>query len=102
MAFFYRLSYLPKCGGELHRKGGDVLKGRLGEMERELQYLRFRIVEWKQFASADHPVYYEFRSFLLQKIRNHLQFELRVRSCFVWYFFWAGSSQTEPNRAPLS
>jgi hypothetical protein len=80
MAFFPRLSYLSLYGGELHRKGGVLLKARLSEWERELQYLRFRIAEWKQFGSADHSDYYEFRSFLLQKVRNHLQFELKVRS----------------------
>ena len=81
MAFFPRLSYLSLYGGELHRKGGVLLKARLSEWERELQYLRFRIAEWKQFGSADHADYHEFRSFLLQKVRNHLQFELKVRSC---------------------
>ena len=80
MAFFPRLSYLSHYGGELHRKGGVLLKARLSEWERELQYLRFRIAEWKQFGSAEHPDYYEFRSFLLQRVRNHLHFELKVRS----------------------
>ena len=80
MAFFPSLSYLSLYGGELHRKGGVLLKARLSEWERELQYLRFRIAEWKQFASADHEDYNGFRSFLLQKVRNHLQFELKVRS----------------------
>jgi hypothetical protein len=79
MAFFPRLSYLSLYGGELHRKGGVLLKARLSEWERELQYLRFRIAEWKQFGSADHADYTVFRSFLLQKVRNHLQFELKVR-----------------------
>ncbi len=79
MAFFPRLSYLSLYGGELHRKGGVLLKARLSEWERELQYLRFRIAEWKQFGSVDHPDYYAFRSFLLQKVQNHLQFELKVR-----------------------
>ena len=82
MAFFPRLSYLSLFGGELHRKGGVLLKARLSEWERELQYLRFRIAEWKQFGSADHADYTEFRSFLLQKVRNHLQFELKVRPFF--------------------
>ena len=80
MAFFSNLSYLPRYGGELHRKGGVLLKAGLSEWERELQYLRFRIAEWKQFGSADHKDYYDFRSFLLQKVRNHLVFELKVRS----------------------
>ena len=77
MAFF---NHFSQCGGELHREGGVLLKARLSEWERELQYLRFRIAEWKQFGSADHPDYKEFRSFLLQKVSNHLRFELKVRS----------------------
>ena len=80
MAFFPRLSYLSLYGGELHRKGGVLMKARLSEWERELQYLRFRIAEWKEFGTADHPDYYGFRSFLLHKVRNHLHFELKVRS----------------------
>ena len=80
MAFFPRLSYLSLYGGELHRKGGALMKARLSEWERELQYLRFRIAEWKEFGTADHPDYYGFRSFLLHKVRNHLHFELKVRS----------------------
>lgn len=79
MAFLPRLSYLNLYGDELHQTGGDLLKARLSEWERELQYLRFRIAEWKQFGSVEHPDYYPFRSFLLQKIRNHIYFELKVR-----------------------
>jgi hypothetical protein len=79
MAFFPSLSYLSLHGGELYREGSVSLKARLSLWERELQYLRFRIAEWKQFGSADHADYYGFRSFLLKKVRNHLQFELRVR-----------------------
>jgi hypothetical protein len=79
MAFFPRLSYLSLYGGELHLRGGILMKARLSEWERELQYLRYRIAEWKEFGSIDHPDYYAFRSFLLQKIRNHLLFELKVR-----------------------
>jgi hypothetical protein len=79
MAFFPRLSYLSLYGGELHLRGGVLMKARLSEWERELQYLRYRIAEWKEFGSIDHPDYYAFRSFLLQKIRNHLLFELKVR-----------------------
>ena len=78
MAFFPRSSYLPLYGGELHRKGGVLLKARLSEWERELNYLRFRIAEWKEFGSVEHPDYYPFRSFLLDKVRNHLHFELKV------------------------
>jgi hypothetical protein len=78
MAFFPRSSYLNLYGGELHRKGGVLLKARLNEWERELNYLRFRIAEWKEFGSVEHPDYYPFRSFLLQKVRNHLYFELKV------------------------
>lgn len=77
MAFF---NHLSQCGGELRREGGVLLKARLSEWERELQYLRFRIAEWKQFGSADHPDYKGFRSFLLQKVSDHLRFELKVRS----------------------
>lgn len=80
MSFFPRLSYLSHYGGELHRKGGVLLKARLTEWERELLYLRFRIAEWKEFGSVEHPDYYSFRAFLLQKVRNHLFFELKV--CF--------------------
>ena len=79
MSFFPCFSYLSLYGGELHRKGGVLLKARLTEWERELQYLRFRIAEWKEFGSVEHPDYYSFRSFLLQKVRNHLFFELKVR-----------------------
>ena len=78
MSSFPRLSYLSLYGGELHRKGGVLLKARLGEWERELHYLRFRIAEWKEFASVEHPDYQPFRSFLLQKVRHHLHFELKV------------------------
>lgn len=101
MAFFPRLSYLSLYGGELHRKGGVLLKARLSEWERELQYLRFRIAEWKQFGSADDADYNEFRSFLLQKVRNHLQFELKVRLFFVtirWIFL--GLALCEPITIP--
>jgi hypothetical protein len=80
MSFFPRLSYLALYGGELHRKGGVLLKARLREWDRELQYLRYRIAEWKQFGTVEHPDYYPFRSFLLQKVLNHLFFELKVRS----------------------
>jgi len=79
MSFFPRLSYLSRYGGELHRDGGALLKARLCEWERELQYLRFRIAEWKEFGSVEHPDYYAFRSFLFEKVRNHLFFELKVR-----------------------
>ncbi|KAI0298374.1 hypothetical protein B0F90DRAFT_1669103 [Multifurca ochricompacta] len=78
MSFFPRSSYLGLYGGELHRKGGVLLKARLKEWERELQYLRFRIAEWKEFGSVEHPDYYPFRTFLLQKVRNHLYFELKI------------------------
>jgi hypothetical protein len=78
MSFFPRLSYLSHYGGELHRKGGVLLKARLIEWERELLYLRFRIAEWKEFGSVEHPDYYSFRAFLFQKVRNHLFFELKV------------------------
>ncbi|KAI0249301.1 hypothetical protein BJV78DRAFT_707346 [Lactifluus subvellereus] len=80
MSFFPRLSYLSLYGGELHRKGGVLLKARLGEWERELQYLRFRIAEWKEFGSIEHPDYLPFRAFLLQKVRDHLLFELKTLS----------------------
>ncbi|KAI9438177.1 hypothetical protein H4582DRAFT_2148458 [Lactarius indigo] len=80
MAFFPRSSYLGLYGGELHRRGGVLLKARLNEWERELNYLRFRIAEWKEFGSVEHPDYYPFRSFLLQKVRNHLHFELKTLS----------------------
>ncbi|KAI9447140.1 hypothetical protein BJY52DRAFT_1313337 [Lactarius psammicola] len=80
MAFFPRSSYLGLYGGELHRRGGVLLKARLNEWERELNYLRFRIAEWKEFGSIEHPDYYPFRSFLLQKVRNHLHFELKTLS----------------------
>lgn len=89
MAFFSNLSYLSRYGGELHRKGGVLLKAGLSEWERELQYLRFRIAEWKQFGSADHKDYYGFRTFLLQKVQNHLLFELKVRSFFRVSGGWA-------------
>ena len=79
MSFFPRFSYLSLYGGELHRNGGALLKARLCEWERELQYLRFRISEWKEFGSVEHPDYSSFRTFLLQKVRNHLFFELKVR-----------------------
>ena len=78
MAFFPRSSYLRLYGGELHRRGGVLLKARLSEWERELNYLRFRIAEWKEFGSVEHPDYYPFHSFLLDKVRNHLHFELKV------------------------
>jgi hypothetical protein len=80
MSFFPRPSSLPLYGGEIHRKGGVLLKARLSEWERELQYLRFRIAEWKVFGSVEHPDYYQFRAFLFQKVRDHLYFELKVRS----------------------
>jgi hypothetical protein len=82
MSFFPRWSYLALYGGELHRKGGVLLKpeARLREWDRELQYLRYRIAEWKQFGTIEHPDYYPFRAFLLEKVRNHLFFELKVRS----------------------
>lgn len=83
MSFFPRLSYLTLYGGELHRKGGVLLKARLREWERELQYLRYRIAEWKQFGTVEHPDYYPFRAFLLEKVRNHIVFELKVRSTFL-------------------
>ena len=83
MSFFPRLSYLTLYGGELHRKGGVLLKARLREWERELQYLRYRIAEWKQFGTVEHPDYYPFRAFLLDKVRNHIVFELKVRSTFL-------------------
>ena len=79
MAFFPRMSYLNLYGGELHRRGGVLMKARLSEWERELQYLRYRIAEWKQFGSVDHQDYYAFRSFVLDKVRNHVYFELKVR-----------------------
>ena len=79
MSSFPRLSYLALYGGELHRKGGVLLKARLCEWDRELQYLRYRIAEWKQFGSVEHPDYYTFRAFLFEKVRNHLFFELKVR-----------------------
>ena len=82
MAFFPRSSYLRLYGGELHRKGGVLLKARLSEWERELNYLRFRIAEWKEFGSVEHPDYYPFRSFLLDKVRNHLHFELKVSAVY--------------------
>lgn len=78
MSFFPHLSHLSRYGGELHRKGGVLLKARLVEWERELLYLRFRIAEWKEFGSVEHPDYYSFRAFLFQKVRNHLFFELKV------------------------
>lgn len=84
MAFFPRSSNLRVYGGELHRKGGVLLKARLSEWERELNYLRFRIAEWKEFGSVEHPDYYPFRSFLLEKVGSHLHFELKVRKC--WYY----------------
>jgi hypothetical protein len=80
MSFFPRSSSLSLYGGEIHRKGGILLKARLSEWERELQYLRFRIAEWKVFGSVEHPDYYPFRAFLFQKVRDHLYFELKVRS----------------------
>lgn len=80
MAFFPRSSYLGLYGGELHRRGGVLLKARLNEWERELNYLRFRIAEWKEFGSVEHPDYYPFRTFLLQKVQNHLHFELKTLS----------------------
>lgn len=83
MSFFPRLSYLSLYGGELHRKGGVLLKARLCEWERELQYLRYRIAEWKQFGTVEHPDYYPFRAFLLEKVHNHIVFELKVRSTFL-------------------
>ena len=97
MAFFPRLSYLNLYGGELHRKGGVLMKARLSEWERELQYLRFRIAEWKEFGTVEHPDYYAFRSFLLQRVRNHLHFELKVRSLrdHARWSFWAGPLQTD-------
>lgn len=85
MAFFPRSSYLGLYGGELHRRGGVLLKARLKEWERELNYLRFRIAEWKEFGSVEHPDYYPFRSFLLQKVRNHLHFELKVNVATILY-----------------
>ncbi|KAI0301385.1 hypothetical protein BC826DRAFT_1183354 [Russula brevipes] len=97
MSFFPRLSYLPRDGGELHRKGGILLKARLGEWERELQYLRFRIAEWKQFGSAEHPDYYPFRSFLLEKVRNHLLFELKTFSSILMACDVAATSDDVPS-----
>jgi hypothetical protein len=78
MAFFPHFSNLHPYGGELHRKGGVLLKARLSEWERELNYLRFRIAEWKEFGSVEHPDYYPFRTFLLEKVGSHLRFELKV------------------------
>jgi len=86
MSFLPRLSYLALYGGELHRKGGALLKARLCEWDCELQYLRYRIAEWKQFGTVEHPDYYTFRAFLFEKVRNHLFFELKVRSFFVQRF----------------
>ena len=91
MSFFPRLSYLSRYGGELHRKGGALLKARLTEWERELHYLRFRIAEWKEFGSVEHPDYYSFRTFLLQKVRNHLLFELKVCTFMLDDVFVLGS-----------
>jgi hypothetical protein len=96
MAFFPRSSYLRLYGGELHRRGGVLLKARLSEWERELNYLRFRIAEWKEFGSVEHPDYYPFRSFLLDKVRNHLHFELKV-SC---HYCVARSSRTNLDVKP--
>ncbi|KAN0139321.1 hypothetical protein V8E53_002822 [Lactarius tabidus] len=80
MAFFPHFSNLHPYGGELHRKGGVLLKARLSEWERELNYLRFRIAEWKEFGSVEHPDYYPFRTFLLEKVGSHLRFELKTFS----------------------
>ena len=68
--------------GELHRKGGVLLKARLSEWERELNYLRFRIAEWKEFGSVEHPDYSPFHPFLLDKVHNHLDFELKVSTVY--------------------
>jgi hypothetical protein len=84
MSFFPRSRSLSICGGETDRNGGILLKARLSE-ELELQYLRFRIAEWKLLGSVEHPDYYPFRDFLFQKVRDHLYFELKVsvtRRCF--------------------
>ena len=99
MAFFPRLSYLNLYGGELHRKGGVLMKARLSGWERELQYLRFRIAEWKEFGTVEHPDYYAFRSFLLQRVRNHLHFELKVRSLrdHARWSLWADLCELTPS-----
>ncbi|KAI0059952.1 hypothetical protein BV25DRAFT_1828371, partial [Artomyces pyxidatus] len=78
MAFLNTPSRSTYLFGELHREGGQLLKSRLNEWERELQYLKFRIAEWKQFASAEHEEYYEFRDYLLRKLTDHMHFELKV------------------------
>lgn len=64
---------------ELHGANGRALRARLTEWERELHYLKFRIAEWKQFGSAEHEDYYEFRQYLFRKVTEHMYFELKVR-----------------------
>src|SRR5882762_2266667 len=64
--------------GELHKKGGDLLRARLDEWVQELQYLKYRIAEWIQFGTPEQEEYYDFREWLLKKVGDHLHFELKV------------------------
>ncbi|THH11966.1 hypothetical protein EW146_g7866 [Bondarzewia mesenterica] len=56
------------------------MRARLAELDTELNYLKFRIAEWKEFASADHEEYYGFRDYLLRKLSEHMITEMEILS----------------------
>ncbi|TFY74437.1 hypothetical protein EWM64_g9577 [Hericium alpestre] len=70
--------------GDIHKNGGTVLLARLDEWDRELNYLNFRIAEWKEFGTCEEDAYYDLRDFLLSKILEHMRFELKTLSSILY------------------
>lgn len=70
--------HMQACDGGRRRTDVSTLKSRLDEWDKELNYLKFRIAEWKEFGGVDCREYYVFRQFLLLKLTDHMYTEVQV------------------------
>lgn len=71
-------NHMQACDGGRRRTDVSTLKSRLDEWDKELNYLKFRIAEWKEFGGVDCREYYVFRQFLLLKLTDHMYTEVQV------------------------
>ncbi|KAI0315287.1 hypothetical protein OF83DRAFT_364892 [Amylostereum chailletii] len=62
--------------GKLHREAGPFFLRMLDNWERTLNYVKYRIAEWKQQASVMHPEYYSFRDYILVSVERNICTEL--------------------------